>query len=349
MQNTLTDVWNRFFRGAQRSSSESIAFAGVVCPLCEREAKASEPMKLTTLRTCEDKQFLGDHRVLRCERCGSGLTYPPLQETECELVTDGAPASMSALNRFLLRTLVSMRVRRARAAAPGNRLLDVGAGACAFANEAARQGFAVTALEPTEKNRKFAASGVTFLPALFNRQLLEDARVAGQRFDLITFWHSLEHFPDPGGALAVARELLAPGGRILISVPDWGSPQSVVGGNYWTYLDVPHHIFHFTREGLNTLLRSAGWKVTWRYPISFEYDVFGWMQTLLNLVSRSHNVFYNQKKKLNPDWSYVRFPRWTRLVNKTALAWLPISGALTLLCAALRKPSCLELVCSPRD
>ena len=42
-----------------------------------------------------------------------------------------------------------------------------------------------------------------------------------QSFDVITFWHVLEHLPRPGEVISRVRELLRPGGWIFISPPQF--------------------------------------------------------------------------------------------------------------------------------
>ena len=230
----------------------------------------------------------------------------------------------------------------------GARLLDVGAGACVFANAAAAAGFRVTALEPNPNNAPAAAGGVRFVSRLLSPQLLDDATLHEAEFDLITSWHSLEHVPDPRAALELIRRLLKPGGHLLVSVPNSASLQARLGGNRWAYLDMPHHLSHFTPPGLRRLLAAAGFAVERSYNFSAEYEFFGFHQTLLNRVSRSHNFFYNRAKKGRIARAALRHPRWTTAVNAVGFLLLPASALGALLGVALQQPSCVEFVCTPR-
>ena len=58
---------------------------------------------------------------------------------------------------------------------------------------------------------------------------------------------TLEHIPDPAGALREIGRTLKPGGRLFIAVPqDWEVHQA------------PHDYFRYTRHGMEHLLQQAG-------------------------------------------------------------------------------------------
>ena len=97
---------------------------------------------------------------------------------------------------------------------------------------------------------------------------------------------------DPRDVLAQAAALLAPGGVVLMAVPDAGSMQARVFGARWVHLDVPRHLFHFTESALTELLRTVGLTAvgTWKHEV--ELDLFGWTQSALNLVLPEPNVLF---------------------------------------------------------
>lgn len=286
--------------------------------------------------------------MYHCDACGNAFTYPDLAPGAYELLPDTASDSLSPLESRFLRWMIQRRVDKLQAfvGAGAARLLDIGAGACAFANAAAQRGYDVTVVEPNEKNRAFAdsKSGVRFIADQFPGGSLGSDVLAASSFDVITMWHSLEHTPQPAEILAAIRRLLKPGGILFVSVPNIDSLQARFGENFWTYLDVPHHLCHFTPRGLGTLLRKSGFAVRHTFRFSAEYDPFGWYQTLLNVVSRSHNYFYNSRKKKRLDQSYLRFPTWTRFVTAAGLVLLPVAGGAALIACAVNSPSCVEMI-----
>ena len=60
------------------------------------------------------------------------------------------------------------------------------------------------------------------------------------------FWHSLEHLPEPGEAIRHASRLLAPGGVVVVAVPNGASLQARAFGDRWLHLDRPRHLVHLT-------------------------------------------------------------------------------------------------------
>jgi SAM-dependent methyltransferase len=73
------------------------------------------------------------------------------------------------------------------------------------------------------------------------------------RFDLVTSHYVLEHVADPVGALRGLAGLLAPGGRVFFSIPDWSQNTGD--------LLVADHINHFTAASIHRLAHEAGLKV----------------------------------------------------------------------------------------
>jgi SAM-dependent methyltransferase len=70
------------------------------------------------------------------------------------------------------------------------------------------------------------------------------------RFDLVTSHYVLEHVADPVGALRSLAGLLASGGRIFFSVPDWTQNTGD--------LLVADHVNHFTAASIRRLAGEAG-------------------------------------------------------------------------------------------
>src|SRR5262249_45937238 len=77
-------------------------------------------------------------------------------------------------------------------------------------------------------------------------------------FDLITLRQALEHIHDPLSLLREVHRLLAPAGKLIVSVPNIDSwPFRWFGAN-WFGLDLPRHLTHFTPRTLRLMAERAG-------------------------------------------------------------------------------------------
>ena len=124
--------------------------------------------------------------------------------------------------------------------------LDIGSssGALLRESQAAWNG-EVVGIEPGDAYREYSQSrGATVVSRLEDLQ--------GQRFDLITMAHVLEHLPNPVQYLQdLLRNWLAPGGHLLIEVPNLYGHQS---------LELSHTIA-FSRRTLVETLEQAGFEI----------------------------------------------------------------------------------------
>ena len=105
-------------------------------------------------------------------------------------------------------------------------------------------------------------------------------------FDVVVFADVLEHLKDPAAVLRDAQQLLAPGGRVVISLPNvsHGSVRLHLLQGRWETTDTGlldrTHIRFYTRTGLLDLLQEAGYvaedlRGTLADPLSVEVGVDG--------------------------------------------------------------------------
>ena len=80
------------------------------------------------------------------------------------------------------------------------------------------------------------------------------------RFELVTLLHSLEHVPDPVGALRQIRLLLASDGIVFIEVPHARSADMLFASQRRAILDLPVHLHHFTPRTLERVAAAAGFE-----------------------------------------------------------------------------------------
>ena len=97
------------------------------------------------------------------------------------------------------------------------RLLDVGAGIGTFLALARDKGWEVAGTEVSSSAISLARErhGLELREAQ-----LEQSGLATGSFELITLWHVLEHVPSPAGTLREVHRVLAPGGMVVVAVPN---------------------------------------------------------------------------------------------------------------------------------
>ncbi len=140
-----------------------------------------------------------------------------------------------------------------RLGAPGPRLLEVGSAYGLFLCAARDRGWDVHGVELAadcvDASRR---DGLDVVRGDFNAAELEGP------FDVIAMFDVIEHLRDPVACLARARELLTPGGFIVIETGDHATPWARLLGNHWYFLDPPQHLFYFSRTGLSEVFSQAG-------------------------------------------------------------------------------------------
>lgn len=155
---------------------------------------------------------------------------------------------------FVARRRIIAGLIEAQAGLPKGRkprILEVGAGT--GSNLALLQHYgAVDAIEPDDGARALATarSGIAVKGGL----LPDGVELEDGAYDLIVLLDVLEHIPDDVGALGALRQKLAPGGRLLMTVPamPW----------LWSAHDVAHHHQRrYTRATLRAVVERTGYRV----------------------------------------------------------------------------------------
>jgi 2-polyprenyl-3-methyl-5-hydroxy-6-metoxy-1,4-benzoquinol methylase len=137
------------------------------------------------------------------------------------------------------------------------RLLDFGCGSGKYLAAMHRRGWRVTGVDVSAgvAERIRSEAGLTAYAGTLPHRELEP-----ESFDVITMWHSLEHVHDPAAVLREARDLLAPGGKLVVAVPNIDSLPFRWFGRHWFGLDLPRHLTHFTPTSLSQMLQRCGFR-----------------------------------------------------------------------------------------
>lgn len=269
--------------------------ASLTCPICEG------PTHPTRVRAY-DRLVTGDgpFGVVECANCQYGITVPQLSgEQLAPYYADsyyedfyehsgGTGANPLHRLRHLLRERGAERRQRLPplqldGLTPG-KVLEVGCGAGELLAHFAEQGWETYGIDPSAAATAAAADR----GANVHTGTLDDQPWPGG-FQVIVFQHSLEHIPDPVAAVRAAGGLLAPGGRLIVDVPNWMSWQRRLFRNRWFVLDLPRHLQHFSPRALTVLARKLGLE-----PRS--------VGTNSNAISTAYSVHYLIAGHWTPGW-----------------------------------------------
>jgi SAM-dependent methyltransferase len=283
----------------------------VPCPLCggdDAEPRWTTPDRalgvpgVFTVARCRGCGFLYQRPRVRDDDLAACYpdNYPRHQEPTPRVPLKGSAARVRAVRHALATglgyrafadtaagTVTRLRARwllpRLRWSCPPwrgeGRYLDVGCGSGGSLGVARALGWrTVDGIEidasAAEKARRFAdrlhvgdVASAPFPPA---------------SFDLVTAFHVLEHLPDPVADLKRMLSWLAPGGLLVLEVPNAGGLGAGVFGAAWSGLDLPRHLWQFSPATLEALVRRAGGEVAWCWhqakPRYYLWSLRAWLR-----------------------------------------------------------------------
>jgi 2-polyprenyl-3-methyl-5-hydroxy-6-metoxy-1,4-benzoquinol methylase len=234
--------------------------------------------------------------VLKCLHCGLVFVDPVPELTDLSTHYDEGyyaewmEGQKEQRSRMWGRRLKSLEKHRR----PG-RLLDVGCATGTFLQLAQDSGWEVRGTEYSAYAAKYTAEHLK--ADIFCGELV-DARYEEASFDVVTFWHVLEHVTDPTRYLEDARRILKPSGLLVIAVPNVNdlvmqAAYRVVKGRplrLFTRGEREIHLFHFSAVTLQAYLQKTGF----------------------------------DSVRIMPDWGITEYPK--RLVNAVAVACSYLTG-----------------------
>lgn len=88
------------------------------------------------------------------------------------------------------------------------------------------------------------------------RESLENYFTEEIRFDCITLWHVLEHIHQLDLTMGILKKFLAPGGMLIIALPNWRSYDAMHYGSFWAAWDPPRHLYHFDKKAFADFIKN---------------------------------------------------------------------------------------------
>lgn len=164
------------------------------------------------------------------------------------------------LIKWIVTPVLGWRVRRRVPVRNNGLLLDVGCGNGAWLAWV-KENIKGWDVEGTEINRQASDNIKNSLNITIHVDHLDKLELSEGHYDMITFWHSLEHLHSPKGALHKCYKLLKPNGWLGIEVPNIMSYEAKLTGAEWYHLALPFHLYHFSPRTLSNLLAETGFRM----------------------------------------------------------------------------------------
>lgn len=241
------------------------------CPLCGSA-------DITVLHECTDSLVSGRKFPVRaCKSCSFVFTddYPAAEESHAyyqskEYIshTDTNRGILNRLYHLVRSYMLSSKfrmIRRVSGLRKGT-ILDIGSGTGYFPLYMSNKEWKSTGIEISSEARDYAFSHNKI--SLLVPEAIEDMEAASM--DVVTMWHTLEHFYDPGKYLESAYRILKSKGLLVVALPNHRSYDAAYYGASWAAWDVPRHLWHFNPETINHLVGKYNFKPVARYRLPFD-------------------------------------------------------------------------------
>ena len=145
-----------------------------------------------------------------------------------------------------------------------SKVLDYGCGAGEFV-KFIENDFETFGYEPNSSARAAAIKKV-----LKTKIIADLNEITDTSLDAITLWHVFEHIDNQNDILNEFYNKLKTNGLLIIAVPNCTSYDAKKYKSFWAAYDVPRHIFHFSKLGMQNLMNNQNWKIKKIKPLLLD-------------------------------------------------------------------------------
>ncbi len=239
----------------------------VQCPICE-----SNDLSLY-METKDYFYTQEDFTITKCNKCEFVFTNPVPKnlaryyETDEYLshnTKDGGP--IASLYSLLRSINIKRKYNLVSSFCKSGKILDIGSGSGELLNYFNTNSWETTGIEPNITARSFSKKEYSL--DIYDEDKLDSLQP--EYFDVISMWHVLEHVSNLNNRLMQVKRLIKENGTLIFALPNLNSPDANKYQKYWSALDVPRHLYHFTQKTFNKLLEKHDLKLIHAEPMKLD-------------------------------------------------------------------------------
>ncbi|MDP4662578.1 MAG: class I SAM-dependent methyltransferase [Salibacteraceae bacterium] len=292
----------------------------------------------------DTEDFYGDHfSIIQCQSCDTFNLSPRPTAAQLERAynRDYYGAGDSKFNPAIEKMLLASKKRRAKLIAKhvgSGKVLDIGcADGSALSQFYALGNFECEGIE-IDAESALRASKNEHVKLHIGQ--LKDLDLAENSYSVITLNHVFEHLPDPKFVLEKSASLLKSNGVLMIAIPNIESYQAKWFKSNWFHLDPPRHLFFMSRNKLISELGKLGFELKHERHDHFEYNPYGFQQSILNALQNQRESLYEWLKGNKHE---VHASAFNIFIQRLFVYFtLPLFWLVSKIAAVLKKSGTME-------
>ena len=240
------------------------------CPLCNSE-------RIQKQIEAQDFSISGElFEIYSCNECGFYFTQnhpdeadiaPYYQSEDYISHSDTSKGLINTIYHWVRKIMLNRKYRLIKRENPNKKLLDIGCGTGYFLDYMQKKNYEVYGVEKEKNAREFAINNFN-IPVTSPDNFLSQKQ--NKQYDIITYWHVLEHIQNFNEYLKSTHNKLNKDGILIIALPNHKSYDAKYYKQYWAGYDVPRHLWHFDPDTLKKLIKNHGFKIRKLKKLPFD-------------------------------------------------------------------------------
>ena len=141
-------------------------------------------------------------------------------------------------------------------------IVDFGCGKGDFISHLVNHNYRALGVENNKKAKEICTKK--------NLEVFNSIEEISDKIALVTFWHSFEHLSSPKEVLKKLFKITNGSSYVVLALPNYNSFDAKFYGAFWAAYDVPRHRFHYSKDGINKVMRAAGFKLVKTKPMLLD-------------------------------------------------------------------------------